>query len=152
VAGPDGAGVLHNQPGTPCASDHPGLREYMKERCKQEPIALQRHHADVLLEQFIETARYRHWLLLAVAIMYNHVHIVVGVPGDPEPETLLRDFKSYGSRALNRRWGKPASGTWWTESGSRRKLPNQAAVDETVQYVTQRQPDPLLVFKGEREA
>ncbi len=33
--------------------------------------------------------------------MANHVHIVVGVLNDPDPDTILRDFKSYASRKLN---------------------------------------------------
>jgi hypothetical protein len=54
--------------------------------------------------------------------MNNHFHIVAGVLGDPDPHDLMRDFKSYASRRLNRNWAKPESGTWWTESGSVRKL------------------------------
>ena len=67
--------------------------------------------------------------------MANHAHLVVGVEGDPDPEQILHSFKSYASRSLNRRWGKPANGTWWTESGSKRKLPDDRAVRDTVQYV-----------------
>jgi REP element-mobilizing transposase RayT len=80
--------------------------------------------------------------------MRNHVHLVVGVPGDPEPADLLRDFKSYGSRALSRRWGKPANGTWWTESGSKRKLPNEPAVGAAIRYVRE-QPHPLVIWIAE---
>src|SRR5438270_12088077 len=128
VSNADGASVRHNLPGTDYDADHPGLRRFMEGQLRQPPIVLQVEQASLLLEQFQETARLRHWLLLAAAVMYNHAHVVVGVPGDPEPDTLLRDFKSYGSRALNRRWGKPPAGTWWTESGSRRKLPDEGAV------------------------
>jgi REP element-mobilizing transposase RayT len=51
-------------------------------------------HAEALLTQFQETARIRGWELRAVAIMFNHFHIVVGVPGDPKPSKILGDFKS----------------------------------------------------------
>jgi hypothetical protein len=111
VAGPTGEGVRHNQPETACDADHPGLLHYMEERLRQPPIVLIVDQAAVLLEQFRETARFRRWLLKAAAVMYNHVHLVVGVPGDPDSDKLLRDFKSYASRALNRRWGKPPAGT-----------------------------------------
>ena len=67
--------------------------------------------------------------------MRNHIHLVVGVPDDPDPATLLRDFKAYASRALNRRWGKPTSGTWWTQSGSRRVLRGEPAVVAATEYV-----------------
>ena len=90
-------------------------------------------------------ATHRGWLLLSAAVMANHVHLVVGVVGDPDPETLLRDFKAYASRALNRRWPKPAAGTWWTESGSKRKKADDAAARGAVEYVRD-QPNPLAVW------
>lgn len=67
--------------------------------------------------------------------MPNHVHLVLGVTGDPDPATLLRDFKSYGSRTLNRRFGAPASGTWWTEQGSKRKIWDARHLDAVLRYV-----------------
>ncbi len=146
----DGPGteVRHNQPGTAYDSDMPGLRRSAGQALKCQPIYLVLDQAVALLNQFHETAGYRHWLLLAVAIMANHAHLVVGVPGDPDPSDILGDFKSYGSRALNRRWGKPASATWWTESGSKRKLPDEAAVRAAIQYVKQ-QECPLVVWVAE---
>ena len=129
-----------------------GLEGYARKNVKGKPIYLQKEQAEIILAQFQETAEYRHWRLLAVAIMPNHFHIVVGVQGDPDANTLLRDFKSYASRALNRRWGKPDSETWWTESGSRRKLPNEEAVRQAIEYV-RNQPNALLVrIAGERGA
>ena len=83
--------------------------------------------------------------MLAVAIMSNHCHIVVGVPGDPEPSKILGDFKSYGSRHLNRHWARPMSRTWWTESGSKRKLPNEEAVLAAIKYVME-QAYPLVIW------
>ena len=89
--------------------------------------------------------------MYALAIMKNHVHLVVGVPGDPEPDTLLRDFKSYGSRRLNRLVGTPDSGTWWTAGGSRRILRDPEAVRTVVEYV-RNQRNPLLIWIGEPAA
>jgi REP element-mobilizing transposase RayT len=141
-------GMRHNVPKTPYDADSPPLREYMRGRIKGEPVYLDRSQADVLLGQFQETAAYRGWSLLAAAVMPNHVHLVAAVPGDPDPAALLRDFKSYGSRALNRRWREPAGKTWWTESGSRRKLKDEAAVTAAVRYV-QRQHNALAVWTPE---
>jgi REP element-mobilizing transposase RayT len=144
----DGSDFIHNHPGTPYDADVPPLQRAMREAMKGEPIRLDREQAATLISQFQEMATFRGWLLLAIAVMTNHVHLVVGVPGDPEPEQLLHDFKSYGSRALNRRWGKPLNGTWWTESGSKRKLANEANVAEVVCYVRD-QEFPLLVWVAE---
>ena len=145
VLTPEGTYILHNAPGTPYDEDMPGLKVAAQQSLKGKPIYLILEQAQALLPQFHETAAYRGWLLLAVGVMTNHVHIVVGVPGDPNPSDLLRDFKSYGSRPLNKRWGKPPSGTWWTESGSKRKLAEEANVHAAVKYVRD-QPNPLVIW------
>jgi REP element-mobilizing transposase RayT len=137
--------VIHNVPGTPYDADLPALQRAARLALAGEPILLQAEQAETLMAQFHETAAHRHWLLCAAAIMANHVHVVVGVPGDPEPASLLQSFKSYGSRALNRLYGKPASPTWWTESGSRRKLPDESAVRAAMEYVRW-QAHPLRVW------
>jgi len=89
--------------------------------------------------------------MLAVAVMRTHIHVALGVNGDPDPATLLRDLKSYGSRALNRMDGRPVSGTWWTESGSRRRLRDERAVVAAVEYV-KHQPSPLLIWSEQETA
>ena len=134
-----------NEPGTECVADLPALRGFAQATLQCDPIFLTASQANVLLAQFHETARFRGWMLLAAAVMANHVHLVVAVPGDPEPEKLLQSFKAYGSRALNQKFGRPVSDTWWTASGSTRKLPNENAVRGAVEYV-RRQQRPLVVW------
>jgi REP element-mobilizing transposase RayT len=145
----NGAKILHNAPGTPFDSDEPLLAGYAELKLKGPPIMLSVDQAKALLEQFKETATHRRWLLLAVAIMTNHFHIVVGVEGDPDPSRILGDFKSYGSRKLNRGWGRPESDTWWTESGSKRKLESEANVLAAVRYVEE-QEYPLVIWVAEQ--
>jgi REP element-mobilizing transposase RayT len=146
----DGNRVIHNVPGTPMDSDNPALENYAKNIMKGPPVYLHLEQAKALLEQFKETAHYRHWHLLAVAILVNHVHLIVGVDGDPDPADLLRDFKAYGSRRLNREWPRPANGSWWTESGSRRRLKGDANIAAGTDYVI-KQESPLLVWQPDAE-
>lgn len=147
VFDPNGKRVIHNIPGTPVDADNPLLRQYSREVMRGDPVLLTSEQTKELLEQFQETARYRGWLLVVVAILVNHVHVVVGAPGDPDPAVLLRDFKSYGSRRLNRRWGTPASGTWWVESGSRRVLKTTDSLNGAIGYVLD-QEGPLLLWSN----
>ena len=140
-----GRQVIHNIPGTPRDGKIPALRRYAASQLKCDPIQLTLPHAEALLEQFHETVEYRRWHLWVVGIMANHVHVVVGVPGDPEPSKILGDLKCYGSRALNQRWGKPESDTWWADSGSKRKLRNDDAVLCAIHYVIE-QDFPLLIW------
>jgi REP element-mobilizing transposase RayT len=139
---------IHNLPGTPCEADIPPLEKAMRAAMLGPPIRLTLDQAKTITTQFQETAAYRDWLLLASAVMANHIHIIIGVPGDPDPEKILHSFKSYASRILNRGWSRPVNGTWWTESGSKRKLPNQEAVLEAVNYV-RNQEYPLVIWVNE---
>ena len=147
---PDESGRLvnHNRFGTPPASPNERLRESAERSLKSPPIVLTLAQANALFEQFQETTRVRGWLLIAVGIMRTHPHVVVGVPGDPDPEKILGDFKAYGSRCLNRGWAKPPSDTWWTTGGSKRKLADERAVETVVHYIRQ-QPNPLLIWTRE---
>jgi REP element-mobilizing transposase RayT len=115
----------------------PMTRAYQraKDNMIGRPVWLTAEQAVILADQFAETASYRRWQLLAVAVMANHVHVVVGVTGDPDPAKLLHDFKSYGSRALKANGQEPSGGRWWTDSGSRRKLTDETAVRAAVEYV-----------------
>jgi REP element-mobilizing transposase RayT len=139
---------VHNLPGTDYDSDMPALRRVAQERLRGEVIKISFQQAGTLLQQFQETARHRNWNLLATAIMPNHVHLVVGVGGDPEPTRVLADFKAYGSRALNKIWGRPQSGTWWTYDGSKRKLQDDQAVHDAIHYVKM-QPRAHIIWIAE---
>jgi REP element-mobilizing transposase RayT len=141
----------HNIPGTPCDEDLGGLYRAAQRQMRGPPIRINLDQATALLGQFQETAAYRGWELLAVAIMANHVHLVVGVNAGPTPTKVLGDFKAYGSRALNARWGKPVSETWWTYDGSKRKLADEQAVIQAVGYLRD-QEFPLVVWISPRWA
>jgi REP element-mobilizing transposase RayT len=133
--------VLHS----PYDAGRPELRSLALAKLVGDPVFFDEGKAVVLQGQFEETAAHRGWVIVIGAVMTSHVHLVVGVSGDPEPSVLMRDFKSYGSRALNRRYAKPESGTWWTEQGSKRKVKNQQHFEAVVNYVL-KQEKPLVVW------
>src|SRR5205823_2545637 len=85
--------------------------------------------------------------ILALAVMANHVHVVVGVPGDPDPERILADFKAWATRRLKRGW--PGREDWWTAGGSKRRKKTPAAIRAAVVYV-QDQPGALVVWLDPR--
>jgi len=145
VSDGDGGKTIHNRPQTLYDADWDLLRHSMQAKLKQSPIRLIREQAEAALAQLKETATYRQWQLVAAAVMANHCHIVVAVVGDPDPSHILRDFKSYASRALNQKWPKPTAGTWWTESGSKRKLKNEQAILGAAAYVRD-QEFPLVTW------
>ncbi len=110
-----------------------------------EPILLSLKQAEALLAQLHETAGYRGWVIDAVAVMVNHVHIVFAVPGDPDPSHMLRDWKSYASRALNKTGPKLPAGRWWADGGSKRPIKTDERRLAAIKYVRD-QENPLLVW------
>lgn len=145
----EGGRVIHNVPGTPYDADVPALRQFAQDALRGPRISLTAPQARVLLDQFRQTTEYRRWVLWAVAIMADHFHLVITADSDVAPADMLRDFKSYGSRALSRVWQKPASGTWWTASGSRRLLPDKRALLAAIRYVeTQKHSLAVWVAEG----
>lgn len=143
------AKVVANTPGTPCRADFPGLRAYARSHLKGAPIHLTQAAAR-LLEQLQETSRVRGWTLLAVSIAPTHVHVLVAVVDDPDPEKVMGDFKAWGSRALTADWSKPANGSWWAQSGSKRKKSGAEALCQAIDYVRQ-QHDAWIIWIADAE-
>jgi REP element-mobilizing transposase RayT len=146
VESDSGPRVRHNVYGTPYDAYVPPLRASAQNLMKGPPVYLLEEQALVIRDQFLETVQFRGWELHATSIMANHVHAVVEAAGEVPSTKILGDLKSYASRALNRRWARPISGTWWTESGSRRPLRDEFARVGAVLYVVTRQHCPLVVW------
>ena len=106
----NGRKALLNTPGEPCADPSPALAAYAAAIMTEDAVLLDLDQADAVANQLRETARYRRWQLLGLAVIPNHVHVMVGVPGDPDPERLLADFKAWCTRRLNNGWGIAAAG------------------------------------------
>ena len=142
----DGNQVKHNMPGTPFDANLPGLEAYVRDHITGSPVTLEQADANVMIAQYQETARIRKWALQAASVMYNHTHLVVSVPGDPDPKFVLETFKSWATRGLKKLRPLPTNGTFWTAKGSKRKLPKDEAVGAAVVYVVKKQPKPLSVY------
>ena len=91
---PDESGRIfnYNEFGTPPAPPNQPLREAAERTLKSRPVVLSSDQAAAVLDQLRETIRFRGWKLIAVAIMHTHLHAIVGVPGDPDPEKILGDL------------------------------------------------------------
>lgn len=151
VYAPDGGPELrHNEPGMEYDSQMPGLEHYIVQRMLDEPFLLNEEQAVVMVKQFRETSRIRGFELCAASVMFNHTHLLVGVPGDPDPHHLRELYKSWVTRALKRRWELPKSGRFFTAKGSIRKKESEEAIRATVIYVACKQPNPLAVHVGEQ--
>ena len=89
----------------------------------------------------------RNWLLLAVHVRTNHVHVVVDAP--VAPEKALIEFKAYASRHLNRIGLDPPDRHRWSRHGSTRYLWKREEVENAIAYVADRQGDPMALYVNE---
>ena len=137
-------GEIHNEYNTPIDANVPRLKKYAQKKLKGEPIHLTAEHAKVLFDEFQRTATYRQWKLCGLAIMSNHVHILLEVPDDCVPEKVASELKSYGSRRLNENFGKPRSDRWWTQGSSLRRK-SLESVPHVLKYIKD-QRNPLIVW------
>ncbi|MDA1003587.1 MAG: hypothetical protein O3B31_09625 [Chloroflexi bacterium] len=99
----------------------------------EPPASFSRRDAEMVVVEFRETARIRRWRIFAGAVTPTRVHLVVGVADDPPASGLLRDFKSYASRALNADRGFRRR--WWTRSGSTRPLRVEGQILAAIEWV-----------------
>jgi REP element-mobilizing transposase RayT len=141
---------LENVPGTLTADPMPALAAYARDVMTSAPVYLSAEQAGHVALQLHETARYRGRQIDAIAVLTDHVHLVFGTPGDPDPDDMLDDWKSYASRALNRLigWAPPAKRPdWWVIGGSKRILRQPARRAAAIRYVLS-QEQPLVVWVG----
>jgi REP element-mobilizing transposase RayT len=144
VRTPNEPPVVHNRHGTPVDANLPALERYARTIMRNAPVQLTFDDAAVLVTQLRETAFVRGWRLRSVAIMPDHVHLVVEAPEAVDAGKLMGDFKAYATRALDRRHG--AKRRWWSERGSTRLKLNEAAIVAAIDYDTRQQPNPLAVW------
>ena len=97
-----------------------------------------------MLEAMIGVCDYQFWVVHAIHVRSNHFHVVVTADG--EPEVVLGELKAYASRALNERFGRRAS--YWARQGSTRWLWNPHDVNGAVEYVLERQGEPMEVYEN----
>ena len=104
--------------------------------------ALQRETVDAAIR---EVCDYRKWLLHALNVRTNHVHVVVSI-GKDKPGRALNAFKAYATRQMRK------AGVWqethspWADRGSKRHLWNERSLALAVDYVINSQGGPLLAL------
>lgn len=107
---------------------------------------MDRRRREVVLASLLERCSQHDWSLLAAQVRTNHVHIVV--KGEPAPERIMNDLKSYASRCLNRMGLDQPARKRWARHGSTRWLWKQENVSAAVRYVVDEQGEPMAVFEA----
>ena len=123
----------HNVPGSRLPEENPGRLAAVKEHMRYAPYPLGPARREIVLSAITEVCHYRYWMLLAVHVRTEHVHVVV--QADRTPEQVMATFKCYASRALNRSEPALAEPRRWARHGSTRYLWTRDEISAAVAYV-----------------
>ena len=112
----------------------PQCENAAKARLKESSVKLSNILRKVVEKAIRETCAFRGWKIYALAVLSNHVHLIVAV-SDKEPKQILRIVKAYGSRALNRENRQTQRKRWWTSGGSAGRIYQKDSLNAAIAYV-----------------
>lgn len=135
---------LHNVPGTPMVAPDVDRERFERRLSGRSPIKLGTDERFVVLSAICRYASKRDWLLYAVHVRSNHVHIVA--EANASPEKVMTQFKASASRALNRS-GQPREKRW-AYHGSTRYLWQPRQISAAIDYVLNQQGQPMALYRN----
>lgn len=112
---------------------------------KLDPVRLNTQRRETIEQAIRETCDIRKWLLQAVNVRTNHVHLVVSI-GITRPEIALNAFKANATRKMRETGCWQSDKTPWAAKGSKRYLWNERSVGLANDYVINGQGDELPTF------
>ena len=125
---------FHNRYNSPYLPQSDRRNDLSRRKLKAEPVSLDARQRQSVDSAIREVCEHRRWLLHALNVRTNHVHVVASI-GTVEPERALNAFKSYSTRRLRRDgdWQKDHSP--WADRGSKRYLWNERSLALAIDYV-----------------
>lgn len=130
--------------GTPKIPSNPSLERSDKGSLKNPAIIFDAKQRAAVESAIREVCAVRGWILIAINVRTNHVHIVVAA--GCTPELVMNSFKSYATRRLRRNGLVAADVKVWSRHGSTRYLWTEGHVEMAVNYVVSGQGGELPRF------
>ena len=135
----------HNRYRTSKLKHEPQWLEINAQRMNREPVLLNSQRRTLVRQAIRETCEFRRWILHAVNVRTNHVHVVVSA-GDRRPEPMLNALKANSTRVLR------SAGAWelrqspWSDKGSNRYIWTHESLERACSYVRNDQGEDLPDF------
>jgi REP element-mobilizing transposase RayT len=112
---------------------------------KGEPITLTTAQRESVEKAIRETCVLREWLLRAVNVRTNHIHVVASI-GNSKPDRALNAFKANATRQMRQDSCWQQAHSPWADKGSQRYLWSQRSIERAIDYVINGQGDELPDF------
>jgi REP element-mobilizing transposase RayT len=115
-----------------------------RERMVESAVVLNEDQRNLVEQTIRDHCRIRGWLLHAVNVRTNHVHVVV--TANREPDEVMNQFKAWCSRKLSDAAGlvgavakKAGRRRWFTEGGDKQAIDTEEYLANAIQYVLEGQ-------------
>jgi REP element-mobilizing transposase RayT len=118
-----------------------------REAMVQGPYRMSAAEREIVCQAIVTLARERGWLLLAVHVRTNHVHLVVSA--DRDPGRIMSDLKARASRDLTCAGFDNAERRRWTRHGSTRHLFRAEDVEAKIRYTLDEQGERMSWYAKE---
>ncbi|HKR32184.1 MAG TPA: transposase [Terriglobales bacterium] len=133
---------FHNYYGTPWIPPDQDWRTRNERILNHDPVTLtdsQRNSIDHAIRQ---TCEMRSWLLRALNVRTNHVHVVLSADSN-HPDRILNALKANSTSRLrnDRDWSRVSSP--WSEGGSKRYVWTEVGLERVIDYVVNGQDGPV---------
>jgi len=132
----------NNLYGTPMWEGDESLEGAIREEHEVEGRELDERAREVVRKAIVDHCAHRGWVVLAINVRTNHVHVVVVAP-EHRPEVVMGQLKAWATRRLREAELRTAGERVWAREGSTRYLYDDVAVAAAVDYVVNRQGEEL---------
>ena len=135
----------HNQYKTPYAAANENRYRHNRRLLKSQPVLLDAPRRASVETAIRDTCTHRRWILHAMNVRTNHVHVVVSI-GAKKPKFALNALKANATRQMRQDGGWQMDHSPWVDKGSKRRLWNERSVARAIDYVINGQGDDLPEF------
>jgi REP element-mobilizing transposase RayT len=132
----------HNRYKSPYLPRSDRRRELNQLKLECDPVNLDTEQRQSVERAVRQVCAHRHWLLHALNVRTNHVHVVVSI-GKAKPDRALNAFKAYATRQMRRDGNWQETHSPWADKGSKRYLWNERSLALAIDYVLNGQGDDL---------
>jgi REP element-mobilizing transposase RayT len=120
-----------------------GLVRAEKILLANEPVQLDAVRRRVVEGAVRSVCGYRAWVLHALAVRVEHVHVVLSTKPEISPERVMTSLKAWATRRMVEEGALPGGVQTWSRHGSTRYLWSPRGVETARRYVLEEQGGPL---------
>jgi REP element-mobilizing transposase RayT len=137
----------HNVYGTPLVQTNLQRERRSQKTMSDTAYTMSPVEREIVRDAIVSLAAERQWLLLAVHVRSNHVHVVVSA--QREPERIMSELKARASRDLSLAGFDNAKRRRWTRHGSTRHLFEEEHVEAAIRYALEEQGERMAWYLNE---